>query len=56
MVTTPQNLSYTQQRKRNLNTTLKIVTKSQENKRGKEKETYKNKFKTMNEMAKEHTY
>ena len=37
-------------RKRNPNTTLKLVIKSQKKKRGRKK-TYKNKSKTMNKMA-----
>ena len=43
---------YRQKRKRNPNTTLKIVIKSQKNKGGREeKKTYKNKCKTINKMA-----
>ena len=44
--------TYAQKGKRNPNTTLKIVIKSQENERGREeKKTYKNKCKTINKLA-----
>ena len=43
---------YRQKRKRTPNKTLKIVIKSQENKRGREeKKTYKNKCKAINKLA-----
>ena len=38
-------------KKRNTNITLNIVIKSQENKRGKGKKTYKNKSRKINKMA-----